>query len=208
MLLVLAAVAAAAWLVFVSSVLAVTGVSVEGERSLPAQRITKAAGVPIGDPLARVDLDEVAAGVEDLAPVRAAEVSRSWPDTIVVTVEERTPVAVVAREGEHHLVDRDGVMFRQVPGPRKALPTIEAAKPRAAAEAAEVVAVLPDGIARRVAAVRAPTMDSITLRLRSGREVEWGSAEDSERKAEVLAVLLPRKGDVVDVTVPSAPTIR
>jgi cell division protein FtsQ len=202
------AVGAAAWVVFASSLLAVADVSVEGERSLSARRIIREAAVPVGEPLARVDLDAVADRVEQLPPVRQVEVQRAWPDTVVLLVEERTPVAVLVSGGEHHLVDRDGVRLRAVPGPRKALPTIEAADQQAAAEAAEVVAGLPDDIERRVASLEASTMDSIRMRLKSGREVEWGSAEESETKAEVLAALLQQEGSVVDVRVPSAPTVR
>jgi len=205
---VLAAVGAAAWVVFFSSLLAVVDVEVRGERSLSVQHITRAADVPVGEPMARVDLDDVTARVDRLPPVRRVEVNRSWPDTVLITVEERTAVAVVVRDGRHTLIDADGVQFREVPGPRRRLPTIEAGRARAAAEAAEVVSALPADVLRRVEHLDATTMDSITLQLRGGREVVWGSAEDSARKAQVLAVLVERKGSVINVSVPSAPTVR
>ncbi|MGH3385776.1 MAG: cell division protein FtsQ/DivIB [Nocardioidaceae bacterium] len=206
-LVVVGLVGAAGWLVFLSDVLAVETVEVEGEGAITADRITEVAEVPVGKPLARTDLDQIAARVERIREVHHAEVGRSWPHTVVVTVTERTPVAVVERDGVRRLVDAEGVQFRVVKGRRKGLPTIVAGGERAAEEAAKVVAVLPADVARRVTRLDATTMDSITLRLTGGREVVWGSAEESERKAEVLAVLVERKGKVLDVSVPSAPTV-
>ena len=50
------------------------------------------------------------------------------------------------------------------------------------------------------------TVDQISLVLRDGRTVEWGSAEQSELKAEVLVPLLKRPAQRYDVSVPGQPT--
>ena len=52
------------------------------------------------------------------------------------------------------------------------------------------------------------TVDEITLHLRDGRLVRWGSADQSEEKAAVLLALLDRKAQTYDVSVPGAPTTR
>jgi cell division protein FtsQ len=52
------------------------------------------------------------------------------------------------------------------------------------------------------------SVDEIKLVLATGRRVIWGSAEDSDQKAEVLAVLLKQPGNQIDVTVPGRPTTR
>jgi cell division protein FtsQ len=49
-------------------------------------------------------------------------------------------------------------------------------------------------------------MDSLTLTLQDGREVRWGSAAQTERKVQVLSVLLRRPAQVYDVSVPAQPT--
>jgi cell division protein FtsQ len=56
--------------------------------------------------------------------------------------------------------------------------------------------------------VRAQSMDSITLTLADGRSVRWGSADESQRKVQVLAILLKQKASVYDVSVPEQPTTR
>ena len=63
-------------------------------------------------------------------------------------------------------------------------------------------------LARQVDHVEVATVDQISLVLRDGRTVVWGSAEESELKAEVLAPLLSSPGQTYDVSVPGQPTIR
>jgi cell division protein FtsQ len=69
-----------------------------------------------------------------------------------------------------------------------------------------VVAALPDDISGMVDHVQVDTVDEILLILEDGRQVKWGSAEQSEEKAQVLLALLDRKAQVYDVSVPGMPT--
>jgi cell division protein FtsQ len=50
------------------------------------------------------------------------------------------------------------------------------------------------------------TVDQISLVLRDGRTVVWGSADESGLKAKVLAVLLRQRAQTYDVSVPGQPT--
>lgn len=198
------------WLVFFSSVLAVEGVDVEGTRGLADADVRVAAAVPTGDPLARVDLDAVRARVEALAMVRSADVTRQWPDRVLITVEERVAVAVVEIGGRIRGMDADGVVFRDYDRAPAGLPHVRTASDTrgdALREAAQVIAALPDDIAEKVDHVSVATVDQIELVLRDGRTVVWGSAEDSEQKATVLAELLKLPGKTYDVSVPGNATI-
>ena len=49
---------------------------------------------------------------------------------------------------------------------------------------------------------------TVTFTLKSGATVKWGSSEDSDRKAEVLAVLLRLKAKMYDVSVPGTPVTK
>lgn len=74
--------------------------------------------LPEGVTLVAVDLDAAKVALEREAQVRAAVVSRDFPDTLVVTLEERVPVARVMASpasGEVPgllLLAPDGVVFR------------------------------------------------------------------------------------------------
>ena len=75
-------------------------------------------------------------------------------------------------------------------------------------EGGRVIGSLPAGIASRVDTVEVSSVDKIQLVLGNGRRVLWGSSDDSGQKAEVLAVLLRRPGQQIDVSVPARPTTR
>ncbi len=82
------------------------------------------------------------------------------------------------------------------------------ARADALAEAARIAGSLPSAISGKVDYVEVRTVDTISLRLRNGRVVRWGSAADSDAKGRVLAVLLDQKASLYDVSVPGQPVIR
>lgn len=211
LLLVVALLGGAAWLVFFSSVLVVKGVEVSGLGVLDGTAVRRVAAVPVGEPLATVPLDEIETRVEALAPVKAVDVSRSWPDRVRIAVRERKAVAVVERGGSIRGLDDEGVLFRTYPSMPSHLPVVRVApgvRAEALAEAALVVDALPGGLAAKVDHVAVETVDSISLELRDGRSIFWGSAADSDKKGAVIRVLLDQEAAVYDVSVPGQPTIR
>ena len=211
LLFVVGVAAGGGWLVFFSSVLRVEGVDVEGTRLLNPGLVRRAAEVPVGEPLATAPLDAIEARVRSLAAVKSADVSRSWPGTVRIDVVERRAVAVVERDGQIRGVDDEGVLFRRYRSQPADLPVVRitaATRSDALAEAAKVIDALPDDLASRVDHLAVRTVDSISLELRNGKTVFWGSADESDTKAEVLDVLLRQKASVYDVSVPGQPTIR
>ncbi|MGY2704006.1 cell division protein FtsQ/DivIB [Nocardioides sp. HB32] len=200
------------WLVFFSSYLSVTGVDVHGARLLSDSQVRQAAAVPEGQALARVDLERIRTRVEALAAVRSADVSREWPDQVRIDVTERVPVAVVEIAGQLRGMDADGVVFRDYAQAPPDLPRVVTGNDTGNAalrEAALVVAALPADLAAKIDHVEVETVDEITLDLRDGRTVRWGSSADSDLKAEVLAQLLvARKAQTYDVSVPGQPTTK
>ncbi|HEU5036002.1 MAG TPA: FtsQ-type POTRA domain-containing protein [Nocardioides sp.] len=200
------------WLVYFSSFLAVQGVDVRGASLLSEQQVRQAAAVPDGEALARVDLERVRTRVQALAAVSSADVSREWPDRVRIDVTERVPVAVVEIAGKLRGMDEDGVVFRDYAQAPSDLPRVQTGSDTgsdALREAALVVGSLPADLAAKVDHVEVETVDQITLALRDGRTVRWGSSADSDLKAEVLAALLvARKAQTYDVSVPGNPTTK
>lgn len=210
-LLVLAALAGVVWLLFFSTVLAVKGVEVDGTSYLTDEKVARTAGVPTGAPLARVDLGAIADRVRSMPPVLEVDVTRQWPDRVNIAVTERVAVATMEIGDRYRGLDREGVVFRDYDKRPGTLPLItgKPTVPREVLqEAAEVVGVLPAGIARLVDHVEVETVDQISLVLRDERVVLWGSAEQGADKARVLEVLLRQKAEVYDVSVPGQPTLR
>ncbi len=209
-LVVLAVLGGGVYAVYFSSALSVQGTQVEGAGLLRESELLAAADVPTGGPLATVDLRAIERRVSQRQEVKSVDVSRKWPHDVLIEVTERTPVAVLDRNGVARVVDDDGVTFPPHGLALKGLPHIrtDATDPDALKEAATVAAALPPEIAKRVDHVELESADAVNLELRDGRAVRWGSSEASDRKAEVLLALLSRPADVYDVSVPAQPTIR
>lgn len=191
------------WAVWFSSLFAIRGVEVVGAAGPPAQRVESIAGVPLGLPLAQLDSAAVAAKVMELGWVESVEVRRGWPNTVVLAVVPRTPVARVADSGK--VADASGFAYEPAIPVSAPLVPIDAEGPALVAAVA-VVNGLPSDLRERVASVSASTRDDVELTLQSGSVVRWGSAERGEFKAEVLQALLPRRARMYDVTAPELPT--
>ena len=204
-------VAGSIWLFFFSGVLAVQQVDVQGESELKPAEVRAVAGLTDGEPLARVDLEGVRTRVQALALVRSAKVSRQWPDTVVIEIEERVAVAVVEIGSQLRGLDVDGVVFDEYSKRPPGLPRVETstdAGREALREAAVVVSALPDELAALVDHVEVATVDQVSLVLKDERVVVWGSAEESDVKAKVaLAALQKRPGTTYDVSVPGQLTV-
>lgn len=213
LVVVLALLGTSVYLVFFSATLQVKRVEVVGNDLLGDARIRDVAGIPIGDQLALVDLGRVDARLlGGLAEIESVDVSRTWPDEVRIAVVERTAVAVVELAGRIRGLDADGVVFRDYKQVPRGMPRVRPggqAGTDALKEAATVVSALPEDLVTRVDHVEVQTVDQITLVLRDGRQVLWGSAEESELKAEVVdKLLVAQEASYYDVSVPGNPTYR
>ncbi len=193
------------WVVWWSPILAASSIRVVGTPAGDAgaqAQVIAAAGIPLGEPLARIDASGAQQAVSALPWVESVEVRRGWPREVVIAV---TPKPVVAVTTDGLAVAADGSTFPMPAGTPAGLPPVTATGPALTAAAA-VVGSLPDDLRVRVRAVAAGTPDSVDLTLRSGATVHWGSADQSTEKVQVLRALLAHRAQVYDVTSPQLPT--
>lgn len=196
------------WLLLFSSVFGVSRVIVSGgPEALTAQVRQRAAVVP-GEPLLRVDPAQVAQRIVRTVPnLEQVTVTRDWPRTLRVQVTPRRPVLAVRTADEWQLLDHEGVVVATSTAPPTSLPTLtDAGSPAASMNAATVLQALPAKLGSQVASVSAVSSEAISVHLRDGRTIVWGSASDSDQKNRVLSALLSVKARVYDVTVPDLPT--
>jgi len=206
LVLTIALVALAVWAVWFSTLLSVTEVRVLGARTVSIDEVRQVAAVPAQQPLARVDADGVAARVGAIPEVASVEVRRGWPHVLVVVVTERTPIAVTRAGTAWTYLDATGARFGAPAAPPRGMPVVVASTDSALASATGVVAALPASLAAVVTTVNARTRDDVVLTLSGGSTVQWGSPDDSPRKATVLAALLKVKARSYDVSAPDLPT--
>jgi cell division protein FtsQ len=210
LVLVLALLGTGGYVVWFSSWLDVESVDVSGANSITADDVRARALIENGTPLARVDLGRAESRVRSLAVVKEVDVSRQWPDTVLIRIVEREAIAVVEIGGRLRGMDADGVVFRDYNRAPPGLPRVQTeigTSAEALKEAAEVISALPESLTLLVDHVLVATVDEISLFLKDGRQVVWGSADDSETKAKVAIDLLQKfKAQVYDVSVPTQPT--
>ncbi len=205
------------WAIWISSLLAVSKVVVDGESTLSEAQIRTAAAVPIGRPLARLDTVGIESRVASMERVESVKVSRSLPGTVRIEVLERAAIAYATLGGQIRGIDRYGIAFRTFDSPPKGLLKVEVIvanarkRQQTLAAVASVVETIDEKDAelrRQVQSVGATTKDSIVLNLTKGRSVTWGSASHAERKLTVLNSLLTIKAREYDVSAPDQPTTR
>ncbi|MDU0294528.1 cell division protein FtsQ/DivIB [Saccharothrix longispora] len=205
-ILVLVGVTAFVVTVWFTPALGVREVEVAGVVDLTEAQVREVAAIDEGTPLVQLDTRAVADRVHRLPRVAGVTVERVLPSTVRLTVDEREPVAVVKAADGAHLVDATGRDYAVVASPPDGVPELTA-QPNAVAAAVSVLTAVPESLRREVSLVRAGSPADIRLTLSEGREVRWGSPEDTPRKAAVLDVLLTRNGTVFDVSSPELPTV-
>ena len=195
------------WVLLGSSLLAVHKVVVLGEHRLTAAEVQQAADVRPGTPLARVDTGAVARRVRALEAVASVSVTRGWPDTLRVSVVERTAAVAVPDGNGFDLLDDSGVRFATVAAPPRGVVRLLADDASRSA-ALQVVQSLPVALRKVVWVVRASSPQQVSLVLRGNRVVIWGSADQAAAKSAAALVLLKLPGRVYDVSSPSVVTRR
>jgi cell division protein FtsQ len=206
-----AIIAGMAWALLGSSLLVVRSVQVTGVHMVSRADVLRAAGIQRGIPLIRINGALVAHRVEQLTQIQSAHVSRDWPDTVVIAVQERVPALAVAEPGGFGLVDEFGVIVRGASVRPPGMPLLTAPEPGpgtslrgspAVRAAVTVLRDLPPLLRGRVKSVSAPSADSVTLQLTRGVTVLWGGSDRSAAKAAELSVLIRAKARFYDVSDP------
>jgi cell division protein FtsQ len=200
-----------AWALLDSSMFAVRSVVVTGTRLVPESEVLAVAGVRSGTPLIRVSTAQVAARVLTIRQVLGVQVTKSWPDRVVIAVRERiSALAVALPSGGFDLIDANGVVVQSAalrpPGLPLYTTTAAASSLRGdpdVSAAAAVLGELPASLRSLVTSVTVPSPDQVTLILSSGVTVLWGSADDAAAKAKELAILMQTHARSYDVSSPA-----
>ncbi|WP_328392207.1 cell division protein FtsQ/DivIB [Nocardia sp. NBC_00416] len=207
-LAVLITLVALAWF---TPLMSVREVRIEGAGAIPEDEIRELLQVPATGSILRIDTAAMAARVATMPKVRSARVQRVLPSTVRVRIEERAPVLYYDTPEGAHLLDAGGIEYAIEPAPI-GVPKLRTASPSGAdaltRAAVTVATVLPPELEAQVETVHAEGASNISLTLRDGRTVLWGSSEDGERKSAVVLPLLTRPGTVFDVSSPSLVTVK
>jgi len=191
-------------------------IRVTGLRTLDPKQVIEQSGLRGGERILWVRLSAVVRRLEEIPAVASATAERSFPQTVVIHVRERTPIARLDAPAQL-AVDGRGRLFSSSAAAK--LPVVEGIRGTVRAGAtverdARVVlgafSVFPESLRTRTA--RIAVGPPVVLLLTDGTEVRFGSLADLDRKARVAeAILRAEVGQelaYVDVRSPSVPVSR
>jgi len=199
-----------AWLIGASRTFGVRQIQVDGIALVSADDVIAASGISIGEPLVKVSQSGVNVNITgNILEVQSVKVSKYLSGTVVLHVTERTAIYQVAVGDSFGMVSADGTVFH-LGDMTNGLLTCQVAVGDSdlLADIATVVLALPADLIPHVEFMTASSQDSISLQLDASRQVIWGSAAQSDLKAQVLTALLSVPGHVYDISAPASPSVK
>ena len=179
-------------LVFFSPLLATQKITVRGASLLETTQVEQKLEPLRGVPLTRIDEKKVRELIGQDNVLHSVHVESRPPHELVVTLKERTAVAVVKQGDTYHTVDSDGVsLLESATQPDTSVPLVRFSgdDPQTSDEfrtISTVLSAMPSELLAQVKEASATSTSNITLTLRDNTTVQWGTAEESELKAKVL----------------------
>ena len=203
-------------IVTTSPLMSLRTIRVEGVSRLSAAEVIEQLQPLAGLPLARVSAADVARELSDVALIQSVDTRVELPDTLAVSIVERTPLGAVGTAGNFRVVDQAGVeLWTDAVRPLE-LPLIGVAanaEDRGFQAIVEALAVIPADVLRRIDRITATSADTVAFSLRdSNHQVLWGSSEFSAQKARALPAALQAAGaagsKLIDLSTPETVVIR
>jgi cell division protein FtsQ len=193
-------VAAGTYVALNSSLLTVQAVRVEGTRNLDQASLVEISGLKGRNMLTLSD-EGARHRLMAIPAIRSVNVEREWPNTVVLTVEERTPVAFWNAAGHDFPVDQDGVVLSAgTPDglaprivevtPGRVLAPGDRVHPDAIAFAQRIMAESPRFLDANVSELEYEAGIGVTVIFEGGLRVTFGDERSYEYKVAVLSELL------------------
>ncbi|HEV8572998.1 MAG TPA: FtsQ-type POTRA domain-containing protein [Actinomycetota bacterium] len=210
-----------AWAVAASPIFHIREVRVNGNRHLSASEVVRLAGIADDANLLALPAEGVERALARNPWIGSAQVHRSLPSTLVVTIEERSPVAWVGQPKGVAVVAADGTVLSRRTNPPEGIVAIgrsgralgPGARIRGFDDQLAVVASLGPSLRRQVERARLERGEMV-LRLEDGTLVRYGEARYLNEKNEALAKVLRWAGKqgaeltYVDLRVTGNPAVK
>ncbi|MBF4591500.1 FtsQ-type POTRA domain-containing protein [Curtobacterium sp. VKM Ac-1395] len=177
-----------------SPLMALQRIEVKGTSRVDDAELRRALSDQIGTPLARLDSAAIKRDIAAFPLIESYVTEESPPHTLVVTVTERTPVVTVENGKSFDLVDPAGIVVQSSTKRPDTMPLADVGSAKLGSSVfrtmTEVVLALPSAVRSQVSGVAASTADDVTLTMKDGSRVVWGSPDESAAKAALLDALV------------------
>jgi cell division protein FtsQ len=195
-----------------SPLLTLRTITVDGASRVDATAVKASLADQIGKPLSLVDFGRIQTELGAYPLIQSYVTETRPPNTLVVKIVERQPVASIATKSGFDLVDPAGVVIQETPDAPAGYPAIDTNNTKVGtagfAAIGAMLLALPADFRSQISLVGAATPDSIAMLLTTGEHVVWGSADQSPLKARILKALIAQPDldtSSVDISSPDAP---
>lgn len=200
----------------------ISKITIKGSKYLSKGQILKAAAPPRKSNFFNFPYKAVKKRVKSLPWVEFAEVDRSFPGEIIITIKERKPFGYFYYENVMYIVDYTGYVISAESFKRFKLPLIEdigikkitigkKINSETYNNIVEAFRSLPKEIQSKIYSLSSPSEEELTF-IVNGIQVIYGKAEQTEIKKKVINKFLKSKNkeniSVIDVSIPNRPTTR
>jgi cell division protein FtsQ len=189
-------------------------IRVEGATALSREQVIELAGVGPGTNVFHLNTAATEAALTADPWIAVATVERHLPDTVVIRVQERTPIAQTSAGSTPMAIAGDGVVLPEAP--TVGLPEIRASigelPETTRSAAARALSAMEPVLRARVGSVVAEPTGALVMDLAGGLTVQYGGPGDEVAKAAALRSVLSWAAGQgvalrdVDLTVPEAPS--
>ncbi|MFM7139830.1 MAG: cell division protein FtsQ/DivIB [Actinomycetes bacterium] len=190
-----------------STLLTVKKIEVRGNQVVSQDSILELAQVAPNIQLLRLNVSQTSQRIKTISQIKSVDVRRGWPETLVIEVVERTPLAVTDIPEGRYLIDESGVAYQPVT-PDANLPLIFGSDDQNRAIGIKAWQSFPTWLQAEVVSTTVDNPNSIWFLLTSGRRVDWGNLDKANEKAAVLKVLRRMAASTYDVATPEVPVVK
>lgn len=174
-------------------------VMVEGHEFVSSKELVQLSGLPLELNIFKVDLKQGENNVLLHPLIKNVKLIRKLPRTVLIKVEERTPVAILPHAGGFCQIDEQQVILRNIPtisnvelllitgleventNPGDLIPSEHLG------EALRLVQDLPPSLVERIAEINLSDPSTIYLYTMDGVQVNFGNADRVEEKIKLMA---------------------
>jgi cell division protein FtsQ len=190
-----------------STLLTVKKIEIRGNQVISQDSILELAQVAPNIQLLRLNVSQTSQRIKTISQIKSVDVRRGWPETLVIEVVERTPLAVTDIPEGRYLIDESGVAYQPVT-PDANLPLIFGSDDQNRAIGIKAWQSFPTWLQAEVVSTTVDNPNSIWFLLTSGRRVDWGNLDKANEKAAVLKVLRRMAASTYDVATPEVPVVK
>jgi len=195
------------WTLYQSSLFLVEDIKVVGNHRLDSGKVIQMANVHLGEPLISVNPKAVSKDLSKIAQIKSAQVERGWPHSVLITVTERSPVAVVKSGAGFNLIDDAGMLAGRIGKKPKKMYVIDATPSTPAMLAAvQIALVLPTRW--KVVTISNTNSKGVIVELDKGQTIIFGTGDQPRLKVKVANSLLLNKYKNINVSAPLSPTVQ